>query len=176
MNKTTFPTSFCLRAGKHKRLIAVTEFCRNTIIQRIFLELYDCRSPIDRVLPRSRTTCVGWLAKSKELMLSKPKILNCTTQSLKNRQSNWSINRLIPRDDLVPLQQGFQKLKILSVDRHLPCLFLCDPCPCLCVEKITARTLFRWANAKSTFTKAFIAFRKAFLAPFSFGPPSTIFF
>ena len=36
MNKTIFPTSFCLRVGKHKRLTAGTESCRNTTIQRIF--------------------------------------------------------------------------------------------------------------------------------------------
>ena len=44
MNNTTFPTRFCLRVGKHKRLVARTKFCRYTMIQRIFLEPSDCRS------------------------------------------------------------------------------------------------------------------------------------
>ena len=114
----------------------------------------------------------------RELMPSTQSVLNCTTQSLKlrNRQSNWNTNRLIPRDGLVPLQRVFQRLKILSVDMHLPCLFLFDPCLCLCVKKITAGLLFRWASAKCIFPKAFIALRKAFLASFSLGPSSTIFF
>ena len=66
MNNTTFPTSFCLRVGKHKRLIAGIEFWRKTIIQRIFWNLLIAYlDPIDRVQPRSRTTCVGWWARSK---------------------------------------------------------------------------------------------------------------
>ena len=108
-------------------------------------------------------------------MPSKPYILNCTTHSLKNRQSNWSTNRLVPREDLVPLQQSVQRLKILSVDRHLPCLFF-YLCPCLGVDKITSWTLFRWARAKSTFPKAFMTLwrAEALLTSFSEGPPNTI--
>ena len=64
MNKTTFPTSFCLRAGKHKRLIAVTEFCRNTIIQSIFLEPSDC-------LSRSNWSCATKIQNNVRRMVGK---------------------------------------------------------------------------------------------------------
>ena len=55
---------FCLRVGKHERIIRTTEFRRNAIIPCMFLNLSIADlDPIDRVQPRSRATCVGWLAR-----------------------------------------------------------------------------------------------------------------
>ena len=125
MNNTTFPTSFCFRVGKHKRLIARTEFCCNAIIQRIFLKPSDCLFLIQLIVynedPEQRVSDGG--QDPRVLTPSKLCILNCTTHSL-NQQSNWSTNRLISEKNHVPLQRNFQKLKILSVNGHIPCLLL----------------------------------------------------
>ena len=60
MDDTTFPTSLRLRVGKHKKLSATAKLCRNAC--HLLIAALD---PTDRVQPRSRTTCVGWLARFK---------------------------------------------------------------------------------------------------------------
>ena len=58
---------FCRRVGKYKGLRVRAKLCRNVIIQCMSLEPSDCHAldPIDRVQRKSRTTCVGWLARFK---------------------------------------------------------------------------------------------------------------
>ena len=64
LDNATLHANFCLRVGEHERLTTTAEFRRHAMIPFMFLESFDCRSdPIDRVQPRSRTACVGWLAR-----------------------------------------------------------------------------------------------------------------
>ena len=44
MNDAAFPTSLHLRVGKHKGLVAEAKLFCNVIMQRMFLESFDCRS------------------------------------------------------------------------------------------------------------------------------------
>ena len=178
MNNATFPTRFCLRVGKHKRLIAGTEFCRDTMIQRIFLEPSDCRS------------WFNWSCATK--------IQNNVRRMVGKFQRNWSypskVCWITPRRcwrivTTIRIPIGWFQSMTLSLFNGVPrgwksCLwvgtFLAFSFLILALAivwiKITVWTLFTWASAKSTLPKAFIVFRKAFLASFSLRPPSTIFF
>ena len=44
VNDTTFHEGFCLGVGNHEGLIARVKFCRDAIIQCMFLESFNCRS------------------------------------------------------------------------------------------------------------------------------------
>ena len=86
----------------------------------------------------------------------------------RNRHLSSNTNRLIPKNGHIPLHWVFPRLKIQIEDMHLPCFFLF-------VLASAACTLSWLVSAKTTFLKAFITFRKAFFASFSFEPPRTIF-
>ena len=148
------------------------------MIQRIFLEPSDCRS-------WSNWSCAT-------------KIQNNVRRMVGKFQRNWSYPSKvcwitprrcwrIVRTIRIPIA-WFQSMT-LSLFNGVPrgwksCLwvgtFLAFSSLILALAivwiKITVWTLFTWASAKSTLPKAFIVFRKAFLASFSLGPPSTIFF
>ena len=86
--------------------------------------------PIDRVQPRSRTTCVGWLARFKgtdAIHAVCPVPYHGAVENKRNRQLSWNTNRLIPSHDHILLQSVLQRLKVQIEDEHLPCPFFFDP-------------------------------------------------
>ena len=180
MNNATFLTRFCFRVCKHKGLVAGTEFCFHTMIQRIFLEPSDCRS-------RSNWSCAT-------------KIQNNVRRMVGKIQRNWckpcKVSWIVPRSSAsaswtggiiraigIPIDwfrgmnlPNFQRRKVLNVDRHLPCFSFLDQALTFVWVIITAWTLFWLSSARSNLPKVLIAFRRAFLASFFFGPPGTFFF
>ena len=98
--------------------------------------------PIDRVQPRSRTTCVGWLARSNgtaathAVCLAPYHAAVPLVAQLEEASVKLEYNRQIPRNDKILLHWVFLILKVLIEDKHLPCLFFSDLCLFLCTGGI----------------------------------------
>ena len=165
MNKTTFPKSFRLRVGRHKGLIATAKLCRNAIHNTTYVSE-------DRVQPRSRTTCVGWLARFKGLMSSMQDVPCHTMRQFheelnkRNRQLSWNANRLIPKHGHILLHRVFLRLKVQIEDEHLPCFFLFGLSLCLLPIFSLAVLVSGWQVRKSLPERQFCPFEKPFLSLF----------
>ena len=167
---TSSPTSFCLRVGKHKGLIAGTEFCRNTMIQRIFLEPSDCSS-------WSNWPCAAKIQNNVCLMVGKVQRDWCHPCSMSRAIPFGSRTRGIVSEAGIPIvwfpgtalslfNWVFRCWKSwLSMSTFFALPFLILAFTFVWVE-ITAWTLFWLVSAKTFLPKSFIAFRKAFLCLF----------
>ena len=132
--------------------------------------------PIDRVQPRSRTTCVGWWARSKgtdaihcKVFWMYHAVVEVDEQSVESEESSsqgWPC----------PSSTGFPEADYSVLwTRNLPCLFLSDPCLLLLCPLIKNH----WLNPFSDEAMWNPPFRWSLsfpFLPFSFGPPGTIFF
>ena len=171
MNNITFPTSFCLRVGKHKGLISGTEFCRNTTIQRIFLEPSDCRS-------RSNWPSAAKIQRNVCLMFGKVQRDWCHPCSMSRAKPFSSRTRGIVSEAGIPVvwfpgtalslfNWVLRSWKSWMWMRTLFPLSFFAPCLYLCVGwNYCLDLFFLWVSAESTLLEAFITCRKAFLASF----------
>ena len=64
VDSATFHAGFCLGVGKHDRFVTTANSVVMPSYYACFLNLsIAALDPIDRVQPRSRITCVGWLTR-----------------------------------------------------------------------------------------------------------------
>ena len=185
LDNTALPTGLRLGVGKHKGLCATAKLCRNAIIQRMFLELSDCRS-------WSNWPCAAKIQNNVCRMVGKIQWDWCHTCSMSRSipctgsfsGSTWgSISWTgIPIVRFPEMTRSFFTgcfwfwKSWLRTSTFLAFSFLIFASSFVRVVLFIICTLFWMIGTEFTFRNVVLTFRRNFLAFFTLGPPNTIFF